>query len=130
MKGNEKKKARQLKTTFNYALSIFWTIIYLSPVLYFSYHYINPAWIYGILAAASIVYFIPGRMLEKVQAGNKISFYHKAGIRLVRRVTQDGDFVNNLVRNKVPGHKPQRENYKSLLRKFIFLEKFHYHFLL
>ena len=129
MKTAEYRKASRLRSGFNMILSLFWTILNGVPVLYFSYFHIPLRLALWVLISASITYFLPNRWLDRMRICAHERIYRILGIKTVRKLTQDGDWVNRYVKLRYPvaASAPKRQKFRHLRQKFYFLEKFHLH---
>lgn len=129
MKTAEYRKALRLRSGLNMILSLFWTILNGVPVLYFSYFHIPLRLALWVLISASITYFLPNRWLDRMRISAHERIYRILGIKTVRKLTQDGDWVNRYVKLRYPvaASAPKRQKFRHLRQKFYFLEKFHLH---
>ena len=129
MKTAEYRKAKRLRSGFNMMLSLFWTMLNGIPVLYFSYVYIPLRLTIWVLIGASITYFLPHRWLDRMRISASDRIYKMLGIKTVRKLTQDGDWVNRYIKIRYPNASstPKRQKFRHLRQKFYFLEKFHLH---
>ncbi|WP_460981351.1 hypothetical protein [Spirosoma fluminis] len=69
---------------------------------------------------------MPTSFFNRLRLGNTPGPYHKPGIRVIRNYTQDGDFVNALIRRRFPDYKPgQTVSIVMHLSRSVVYERFH-----
>jgi hypothetical protein len=126
------KPANRLATLYNQLSNVFWSILGFAPIGYFCYVRMEPGWIYLFLALSLPVVLLPHSFYDKIQIGRTTVVYERIGIRIVRKFTQDGDWVNRLIRRRFPKYKVF-DSYPSVrkhLRRAYMIEKIHFAFFL
>ncbi|WP_210521510.1 glycosyl-4,4'-diaponeurosporenoate acyltransferase CrtO family protein [Hymenobacter terricola] len=107
--------------------SVFWSVLGLAPIGVFCYQHMARPWLYGLLAASLPAYLVPVAWFGYWQLSRTPGPYRKAGVALVNRVTQNGDFVNRLIRRRYPRyrHVRTRATVAALVRTTYQQERFH-----
>ena len=107
--------------------TILWSILGLAPIGYFCYSALQLKEIYLFLFISLPVILLPSSFYDAIQWSKKVSFYETIGIRIVRKLTQDGDWINRLIRKKVPGYKvfDSRRLPSAYLQKTYMVERIH-----
>jgi hypothetical protein len=126
------KPANRLATWYNQLSNVFWSILGFTPIGYFCYVRVGPGWLYLFLALSLPVVFLPNSFYDKMQVGRTTVVYERMGVRIVRKFTQDGDWVNRLIRRRFPKYKVF-DSYPSIrkhLRRAYMIEKIHFAFFL
>jgi len=72
--------------------------------------------------------FLPKAFFDAIQLSPTTSFYEKIGIRMVKKYTQDSDFINRLIRRKFPQYRIFDHNVsiQKHLNKAYAIEKIHF----
>lgn len=109
----------------NQFINFFWTIICFAPVLTYWFKAFDAMWLIVAFAISVASLLIPGRVL---QLSYNPKFYEALGIRLVRKLVQNGDWANRVSRRKNPQHKhiynrSQATKYSSTVTMY---ERFHF----
>lgn len=126
------KPANRLATWYNQLSNVFWSILGFAPIGYFCYVRMEPGWIYLFLALSLPVVLLPHSFYDKIQIGRTTAVYERMGVRIVRKFTQDGDWVNRLIRRRFPKYKVF-DSYPSIrkhLRRAYMIERVHFAFFL
>jgi hypothetical protein len=109
----------------NQAISFFWTILGFSPVLAF--------WVvkgvdipFCICAGLAILsLLLPARLL---QLSNRPRFYEGLGVKFIRKLVQNGEYANRLIRSKNAQYKVVKN--KAAARRYmstiVMYERFHF----
>jgi hypothetical protein len=124
--------ANRLATWYNQLSNVFWSVLGFAPVGYFCYTRMELVWIYIFLALSLPVLLLPNGVYDAMQISRTTAVYERIGIRIVRKFTQDGDWVNRMIRRKFPKYKVF-DSYPSIrrhLRKAYTIEKIHFAFFL
>jgi uncharacterized membrane protein len=112
---------------YNAVPSLFWSVLSLVPICVFCYQHMARPWLYGLLAVSLPAYALPTSWFRYWQLSNTSAIYRKLGVLFVNRFTQNGDFVNRLVRRQYPNyrHVRHRASAVALLRTSYHQERFH-----
>ena len=114
---------------YNGVANLFWTVLNLLPIYIYCYSSVAPWWLYVAGAISVTTLFLPRITLNKLQLGTTTAVYHKLGVHYINRVTQNGTFINNLIRRKYPHYKVvgnTRQDIQLHYRKTYMFERFHY----
>lgn len=120
-----------LKTVhfYNMTVNVVWSMICLLPVSIFCYKLMDRTWFYTFLGISILGYFLPKSFFRKIHVGKTAEFYQRAGIVFFKKFTQNGDFVNKLIRKKYPDYKVITTN-KMSIKRFLgqsyMFEQFHF----
>ncbi|HEY4061712.1 MAG TPA: hypothetical protein VGM30_07415 [Puia sp.] len=126
------KPANRLATLYNQLSNVFWSVLGFAPIGYFCYTRMEAGWLYLFLALSLPVVVLPHSFYDIIQIGRTTAVYERIGIRIVRKFTQDGDWVNRLIRRRFPKYKVF-DSYPSIrkhLRRAYMIEKIHLAFFL
>jgi len=126
-KNSASAKQKNRAAAYNQALTVFWSIPALAPIGYFCYSALALKEIYLFLAISLPVILLPSSFYDAIQWSKKTSFYEAIGIRIVKKLTQDGDWINRLIRKKLPGYQvfDSRRPPSVYLKKAYMIEKIH-----
>jgi hypothetical protein len=85
-------------------------------------------WLYILLGTSLLAGFLPRSFFDAIQLSQTTSLYKKIGIRMVKKFTQDGDFINRLIRRKFPQYRIFDPNVsiQKHLNKAYSIEKIHF----
>lgn len=121
---------RIAKTKFRYNLipTIFWSLLGFTPIGYFCYAHMELFWLYVFLAVSLATLLLPDSFFPMTRLSNKISVYKRIGIRITKKLTQDGDLVNRSIQHKFPNQKiiQTQTTFKAQLSRSYFNEKIHF----
>lgn len=127
-----KKEAAKIKTRvawYNMLPSLFWSALCLIPVSVFCYSQMTLRVLYLFLVISLLTFLLPKSFFDRIQLSKSTAFYKKAGVRYVNKFTQNGDFVNALIRKKNPHYKivsSENLSIKRLISQTYLFEKFHF----
>jgi hypothetical protein len=124
--------ANRLATWYNQLSNVFWSVLGFAPVGYFCYTRMELVWLYIFLALSLPMLLLPNAVYDAMQISRTTAVYERIGIRIVRKFTQDGDWVNRMIRRRFPKYKVF-DSYPSIrrhLRKAYTIEKVHFAFFL
>jgi Glycosyl-4,4'-diaponeurosporenoate acyltransferase len=126
------KSASRLATFYNQLSNVFWSVLGFTPIGYFCYTRMEQGWIYIFLGLSLPAILLPHVFYDKLQIGRTTGVYEKIGIRIVRKFTQDGDWVNRMIRRRFPRYKvfDSFPSVRKHLRKAYIIEKVHFAFFL
>ena len=122
------KKRRILLAWYNLIPNLVWSVLNLTPILVFCFTRIELRLIYIFLAISFIPAFLKNSFIDKLQIGKTTKPYKKLGVHLIKKVSQNGDIINALLKKKFPEHKILTNNKKSisaLIAQTYVFEKFH-----
>lgn len=125
------KKSSELRrriTLYNLVPTLFWSVLNFVPVGYFCYVYVDRSFIYVAVAVSILSGFLPQSFFDRTQLGRTTAIYSRIGMRKVRKYTQDGDWVNMLIRKKYPDYRAikDKNSLKKELSQTYFYEKSHF----
>jgi len=126
------KPANRLATWYNQLSNVFWSVLGFTPIGYFCTTRMEQGWLYIFLALSLPVIMLPHGFYDAMQIGRTTAVYERIGIRIVRKFTQDGDWVNRMIRRRFPRYRVF-DSYPSVrkhLRKAYTIEKVHFAFFL
>ncbi|MBK0380529.1 glycosyl-4,4'-diaponeurosporenoate acyltransferase CrtO family protein [Mucilaginibacter segetis] len=84
------------RENINQAVNAFWTILCFIPVLWCWYDDFSPILLSLFLALSVLGQALP---LRKFQISTRPAFYEKLGAKTVRKMVQNGDYVNRYLRS-------------------------------
>lgn len=100
----------------------------LGPLVVFCYQWMDVPLLFLFTGLSIIPVFLPASALHKLQISNRPGSYLKLGIGLVQALSQNGQFINSMIRKKHPDYrmvKFQRRSIEGLLQQTYVFEKFH-----
>ena len=124
--------ANRLAIWYNQLSNVFWSVLGFAPIGYFCYTRMDLGWLYLFLALSLPAVLLPHSFYDAMQIGRTTAVYERMGVRIVRKFTQDGDWVNRMIRRRFPTYKVF-DSYPSIrrhLRKAYTIEKVHFAFFL
>jgi hypothetical protein len=127
IEGNLKKR-NTLLACYNLIPNLIWSVLNLTPILIFCFTLIELRLIYIFLAISFIPAFLKNSFIDKLQIGKTTKPYKKLGVHLIKKVSQNGEIVNTLLKKKFQEHKILTSNKKSisaLINQTYVFEKFH-----
>ncbi len=101
----EAAKIKKLATLYNQIANVFWSILNFTPIGCFWFMAMDLQWLYILLAISLLAGFLPKAFFDRIQLSQTTSLYEKIGMRTVKKFTQDGDFINRLIRRKFPQYR-------------------------
>jgi len=121
-------RIRKLGIFYNQSVNMFWSVVNLFPLSWFCYRWMEPKWLYFFIAISLLSGFLPASFYYAMQLGKTTSVYKKIGIRFIKKFTQDGDFVNRLIRSKFPEYRlvDSKSSVKRQFKKAFLNERFHF----
>jgi hypothetical protein len=122
------KKRKTLLVWYNLIPNLIWSILNLTPILVFCFTLIELRLIYIFLVLSFIPAFLKNSFIDKLQIGKTTKTYKKLGVHLIKKVSQNGDIINALLKKKFPEHKILTNHKKSisaLISQTYVFEKFH-----
>ncbi|HMH23032.1 MAG TPA: hypothetical protein VK563_14710 [Puia sp.] len=127
-RGSGRASAIRLAAGYNAIPNFFWSVLHLGPVTVFCFTKMEPAWLYIFLGAAILSGLVPNSFLDRIQLGSAARIYKRVGIMVIRRYSQDGDWINRRIQRRYPGYKVigvAGAEKKYIQRTYIF-ERFHF----
>lgn len=117
---------------YNQIFNVSWSVLNFSALGYFCYTKMDLNWVYVFTALSLAAGFLPRSFFDAIQLSRRTAFYKKIGIRVARKFTQDGDFVNRSMRKKFPQYRifDDRSSIQQHLNKAYAIEKVHFSMLL
>jgi len=82
------------REVLNQLLNFFWTILCFAPVLWFWMKEGVSLYFYMFIAISLIIGILPDKMLNMFTLSSDTRFYHKLGVKKIRKLVQNGDVVN------------------------------------
>jgi len=122
-------RAKQIVAICNGLVNLFWSVLSLFPIYVYCDAYVRPFWLYAAGAISVVVLFLPRKLLNKMQVSNNPAVYHRLGVHWVNQFTQNGAFINRLIRRWYPHYKVvnnTRQAAQLHYRKTYMYERFHY----
>ncbi len=114
-------------TLYNQLVNVFWTTVGFAPVLLFWVDYYSFNHLMGLGVVSLSTCMIPSSVLQKLQISDKRRCYEKLGVKAAQAFTQQGSFMNSLVKKADPSYRvlPNRAGIKKLVGQMVIFEKFH-----
>ncbi len=128
VKSRDKIIDRRFVILLNSIINVFWSIITLFPATVFCYRYVSLKLFAIIIVVSFFPVFLPVSFLNNIQVFKKRLTYKKVGVEFISRFTQNGAFVNNIIKKRYPGYKvvlSTKQSRVNLLRQTYMFEKFH-----
>lgn len=109
----------------NQAINFFWTIICMLPVVVFWTAAGVSPYAYIFLGLSCIALLVPARVL---QISPRPRFYEALGVKTIRKLVQNGDLANRVMRNRDAGYKlvSGRQGAASYMRTIVMYERYHW----
>jgi hypothetical protein len=105
-----------------------WSVLAFVPISIFCYNHLSSLLFYIFLVISMSFIFLPNAFFDKIQLSRKSSFYTKLGVRFINKFTQNGTFLNRVIKRKYPSYKVvsyQSKKIKEVVRQTYMFEKFH-----
>ena len=109
--------------------NLFWTALFLIPILIFCATYITPKTVYILLGVSLTSIFLPNSFFDRIQLSQSSRFYKKIGIRYINMLAQNGTLLIKFLKKKHPNFKMVSRSKKSIHKQYYqtyFFEKFHF----
>lgn len=119
---------KKLAAKYNMAINLFWSMLSLGPLVVFCYQWMDVPLLLLFTGLSIIPVVLPASLLHKLQIANSPGTYQKLGIGLVQALSQNGQFINSMIRKKHQGYRMvrfHRRSIESLLQQTYVFEKFH-----
>ena len=127
-KENQAGNVKRLAGAYNLLLNLFWSALSLIPLCVFCYERLETRLLLLFTGLSLLPAFLSRSAIDKLQLAKRARTYKKLGVALVQYVSQNGVFVNYLIRKRHPGHKvvSRKKNVmEALLKQTYVFEKFH-----
>lgn len=121
-------RIKRLVGAYNLLINLLWSGLSFVPIIIFCYTWTENNLLFLFLSLSLLPVFLPHAAIDKLQISGKAVTYKKLGVTLVQHLSQNGVFINYLIRKNYPGYKVVRHEKKSvegLLKLTYILEKFH-----
>ncbi|MGV8879987.1 MAG: hypothetical protein ACOH2A_13260 [Sphingobacteriaceae bacterium] len=128
-KSDERYNINRLLFSYNLAVNLFWTIAAVFPIAMFIGYY--PPDITGsiiILVTSIMAYFLPNALLDKIKCGKTTKSYKNFGVLFLQKFTQNGHYVNKLIKKKFPDYRTlshSKSSINKLVKQTYSFEKYH-----
>lgn len=108
----------------NQAINFFWTILCFIPVVAF-WLGADLFWLYVFIGVSMISLLLPARVLQL--SGNP-KFYEGLGVKFIRKLVQNGEYANRLIRKANPRYKliKDKAHAAQYMRTIIMYERYHF----
>ncbi|MBB1285110.1 hypothetical protein HRH25_12065 [Flavisolibacter sp. BT320] len=119
---------RRLAGIYNLLVNLFWSLLCFVPVCVFCYQWLPSEFLLLFLTLSFIPTFFSRRAMAKLQISKTAVAYKKLGISLIQQISQNGVFVNFLVRRKYSDYsvvRREKRAIEALLNQTYVNEKFH-----
>ncbi|MFI5154123.1 MAG: hypothetical protein ACHQET_12360 [Chitinophagales bacterium] len=122
-------RMNRVAAIYNMIPNLFWSLLCLVPLYSFCYYHVQLKLIYWFASFSLLTLLIPGSLFDRLQFSRKRSFYKKIGIETINRFSQQGEWINKILRKKFPDYSivsPDRALIKKLIGQTYMFEKFHF----
>jgi hypothetical protein len=108
----------------NQAINFFWTIICFIPVIAF-WMTADTFWLYIFIGISVVSLLLPAKLL---QLSRNPKFYEILGVKFIRKLVQNGEYANRLIKRKNPHYKliKDRAHATHYMRTIIMYERYHF----
>jgi hypothetical protein len=127
-KDNNTTNTNHVVGTYNLLLNLFWSVLSFVPVIIFCYTWMELNVLILFVVVSLLPIFLTNAAIDKLQITGNASTYKKLGIAIVQQLSQNGAFINALIRKKYPAYKAVRYEKTSILKlrsQTYINEKFH-----
>ena len=110
----------------NQLINFFWTILSFVPVIYYwAYNY--STLLYGLIFFSLVFAFLPGSILNRIQLSDDRRFYERWGVKLIRKLVQNGTYANTAINKNDPQYKviKNRSQAQHYLNTIAMYERYH-----
>ncbi|WP_371860455.1 hypothetical protein [Segetibacter aerophilus] len=114
---------------YNMIPNLLWTALFLIPITIFCYTFLRPKTTYILLGVSLIPIFFPNSFLDRIQLSRRSHWYRRIGVRYINTFTQNGSFLNRILRKKYANFKVLSNTKSSIKKQYYqtyFFEKFHF----
>ena len=109
--------------------NLFWTALFLIPIVIFCYTSTNLTITYILLGVSFIPLFFPNSFFDRTQLSKDAHWYRRIGVRFINTFSQHGTIVNKILERKYPGFRVIYKTKASIKKQYYqtyFFEKFHF----
>lgn len=85
--------------------NLFWSLLNLTPAVYYFYLYLPLTWLWSIVPAFLLPYLLPVSLLDRLSASNSRHWYQRLGVHLVLEYVQQGRRINRIIRKRYPNYR-------------------------
>lgn len=111
----------------NQFINLFWTILSFLPLIIYWYRAHSLFFVILFVVLSVIGIFMPPAFFRRLQLSRKRSFYRRLGIKVVRKLVQDGDLVNKFAVTRADrGPIARRAHFRRYLQNSLVYERFHF----
>ncbi|MEJ5960854.1 hypothetical protein [Pedobacter immunditicola] len=112
----------------NQLLNVFWTVLSFLPVLWYWMGRYPDVLLYGSIAISTLCGLLPSSFFDSLQLSNNPDFYKKYGVKTIKKIVQNGDFINMLFRKRDPHYKVIQDVRKmqNYLNTILMYERYHF----
>jgi hypothetical protein len=124
----KRDKIKRLVSVYNMLLNLLWSALSFIPLCIFCYTWVENNLLFLFVGLSLLPLFLSRYVIQKLQVAKKPITYKKLGVLFVQYLSQNGVFINYLIRKKYPRYKAVRRDRKSiegLLKQTYVFEKFH-----
>jgi hypothetical protein len=109
----------------NQAINFFWTILCFIPIVMFWAEAGAMQLLYLLIFISFLSLIIPARLL---QLSGSTKFYENLGVKLIRKLVQNGDYANKTLKKRNPQHKliKGKAHAAQYMRTIIMYERYHF----
>ncbi|RFM29048.1 glycosyl-4,4'-diaponeurosporenoate acyltransferase CrtO family protein [Deminuibacter soli] len=99
------QKAGRLAALYNAVPNFFWTILNLTPAVYYFYLYLPLNWLWLIAPLCILPYCFKPALLDKMVISQSRHWYHRLGVHRVQQYVQHGVIINRIIRRRYPAYR-------------------------
>jgi hypothetical protein len=114
------------RETLNQLVNLFWTMLCFFPVVWLWIRTGIGLWFYLFLLCSLITGMLPGYFYNKLQLSHDRALYEKVGVKQIRKVVQNGDWIKKLGRSNELQIVRNRSQAKQYLRIIAMYERYHW----
>ena len=100
-----KARIKRMLGLYNMVPNLLWSIINLVPISVYCYREMSLTWLFVFLLSSLVPIFLSNKFIDRIQLGRTTAVYKKLGVPIVNKLTQNGPFINRLIRKKFPKYK-------------------------
>lgn len=124
---SERQRAIRLAGWYNALPNVLWSGLAWTPVVVFCYQHVARPWLWTLVGLSLLGYLLPAAALERLRLSSRRAPYQRLGVPRLNRFTQNGDWVNQRLRQQFPRFRQVAGRDAALrrLRASYHLERFH-----
>ena len=119
-------RATSKKEILNQLVSLFWTVLCFTPVLWFWIKEGINLYFYISLAIALLIGMLPESILKLFFLSSSGRFYEKLGVKRIRKFVQNGDMVNAMTDKQKHASIKGKLQAQQYLKTIAMYERFHW----